>query len=201
MKKIILSASALIISASLCLTAFSSCKKVEVTDDFVSEISTKTYNPNDNYTYKTALFNDETHTTYVHVVPDPPSNVPKRTSSTAKESDNPSSAQTAASQQGGKPVQELKNGIGIVSKTSPVIKGNSANIMIMGTPDSEFTIEFYESDTKIANYSGLGSTRSDSSGFASWTFIIGDSCEIGERKIIIREKNSDKFIQTYITVN
>lgn len=197
MKKIILSASAIIISASLCLTAFSSCKKVEISDENTLTTATQSFNPNDKYTYKTAVFADETYTTYVHVVPDPPSNVPRRTSSHTTES---SADQTTASQQSGTPVQELKNGIGIVSKTSPVVKGNSANIMVMGTPDSEFTIEFYESETKIASYEGLGSTRSDNSGFASWTFNIENTCESGERKVIIREKNSEKFIQTYITV-
>ena len=51
-----------------------------------------------------------------------------------------------------------------------------------------------------ANYQGLGKLKADSSGFVSWTFTVENDCEIGERKIIVKEINSDKFIQTSITV-
>lgn len=97
-------------------------------------------------------------------------------------------------------IEEISNGVSVITKTSPVGRGDSATVIIMGAPDAEYSIEFYESDKKTASYSGLETKTADSSGVCSWTFKIGNSCESGERKIIIKEKNSGNYAQTSITV-
>ncbi|MGN0547008.1 MAG: hypothetical protein ACI4I3_06710 [Acutalibacteraceae bacterium] len=97
-------------------------------------------------------------------------------------------------------IEEISNGVSVITKTSPVGRGDSATVIIMGKPGAEYGIEFYESDNKAASYSGLESKKADSSGVASWTFTVGRTCESGERKIIIKEKNSGNYAQTSITV-
>lgn len=97
-------------------------------------------------------------------------------------------------------IEEISSGVSVIAKTSPVGRGDSATVIIMGKPGAEYSIEFYESDNKTASYSGLESKKADSSGVCSWTFKVGSSCESGERKIIIKEKNSGNYAQTSITV-
>ena len=97
-------------------------------------------------------------------------------------------------------VEDIANGLSLITKTSPVIKGSAATIVIQGAPNTNYTIEFYKNNTEKASYDGLSNIFSDSLGFATWTFQIEEDCEPGDRKIIIKEKNSDKYIQTFITV-
>lgn len=191
------SAVVLILSVGMCI--FSACKKDEpapVTTTAAEQISTT---KNNGYTYNENLaVTEESLTQYSHVAPPVPTRRPKETNK-ATENSTEQIAETTKKASGGS-VNEESNGLNILSKTNPVIKGNNASVIIMGTPDAEYTIEFYETADKKATYSGLGNTKADSSGIASWTFTIENSCESGERKIIIREKNSDKYIQTSITV-
>ena len=98
-------------------------------------------------------------------------------------------------------IEEKSNGISLITKSNAVISGNSATVMIQGTPGKKYTIDFYESASEKASYSGLEEKTADDTGLVTWTFNIDESCEKGNRKIYIKEKNSSKYIQTYITVS
>lgn len=128
---------------------------------------------------------------------------------TVKETVKPTAATTAAATKKTtttkKPpstevIPEKSKGISLMTKTTPVNIGNSAVIMIQGTAGKKYTIDFYESTDKTANYKGLETKTADSNGFVTWSFIIEDDCDPGDRKIIIKEKNSSNYIQTSITV-
>ncbi len=193
--------SSLVLALSVGTCIFSSCQKDEPTLQTTvasasSQISTTEYN---GYSYANEFFTDETSASTVHIAPPLPTKPVKQTEKTPQESSADKAVTTTKKATSDK-VDEISNGINILSKTSPVTKGNSASIMIMGTPDAEYTIEFYETADKKAAGSGFGSVKAGSNGIASWSFLIGDGCESGERKIIIREKNSDKYIQTSITI-
>ncbi len=97
-------------------------------------------------------------------------------------------------------ISEIRNGISIVTKTTPVIVGNSATVMIQGTPSKKYSFDFYETSSKTASYNGLEDKTADSNGFVIWSFEIKNTCPVGNKKIIIKELGSDKFIQTSITV-
>ena len=125
-----------------------------------------------------------------------------RTVSNTKANNQPAktTSKPAATTSASTKVEEINSGVSVITKTSPVGRGDSATIIIMGTPGAKYSIEFYESDKKVASYSGLENKTADSSGICSWTFKIGSSCEPGERKIIIKEKNSGNYAQTSISV-
>lgn len=97
-------------------------------------------------------------------------------------------------------IPEISNGITVVTKTTPIIIGNSATVMIQGTAGKKYSIDFYETSSKIADYDGLEDKTADSDGFVTWTFEIKNSCEAGNRKIVIKEKNSGNYAQTSITI-
>lgn len=187
----------LTLSAALLFTA---CKK-DVPDTATTTAEQVSITQSNGYTYNGSVFSTEPVSEYVHVVPPVPTHHKIEKTENAENTESVTSAAESSSQkiQSNK-VEEISNGINILSKTSPVLKWNNASIVIMGTPGASYTIEFYETETKKAAYSGLKSTKADSSGIASWNFTIEEGCESGERKVIIREKNSDKYIQTSITV-
>ncbi|MGN0573126.1 MAG: hypothetical protein ACI4IX_04225 [Acutalibacteraceae bacterium] len=124
-----------------------------------------------------------------------PINSTKADNQPAKTTSKPAATASASAK-----IEEISNGVSVITKTSPVGRGDSATVIIMGKPGAEYSIEFYESDKKTASYSGLESKTADNSGVCSWTFKIGSSCEPGERKIIVKEKNSGNYAQTSITV-
>lgn len=97
-------------------------------------------------------------------------------------------------------IPEESEGINVVFKTNSVEKGNTASIMIQGTPGKKYTIEFYINQTTSANYSDFGEQTADENGFVTWTFNVPMNCESGNRKIIIKEKGSSNFVQTSIDV-
>ncbi len=97
-------------------------------------------------------------------------------------------------------ISEIRNGISIVTKTTPVVIGNSATVMIQGTQGKKYSFDFYETASKSADYEGLEDKTADSNGFVTWSFEIKSTCTAGNKKIIIKELGSDKFIQTSITV-
>lgn len=97
-------------------------------------------------------------------------------------------------------VKNESKGISVLSKTTPVKKGNSASVTIMGQAGKSYYIEFYEDAGTVSTADGLVSKTADSDGLVTWTFEVGYDCEAGNRKIIIKEKGSDNFIQTSITV-
>lgn len=100
----------------------------------------------------------------------------------------------------GETVPEKSNGINVVFKTDTVEKGNTASIMIQGTPNKKYIIEFHENSTKIANYSDLKEQKADENGFVTWSFRVPMNCESGNRKIIVKETKSDAYVQTSINV-
>ncbi|MBR2868728.1 MAG: hypothetical protein IKB88_06675 [Clostridia bacterium] len=96
-------------------------------------------------------------------------------------------------------IPEKANGISIQFKSNPVIKGNDATIAINGVAGKEYTVEVYRNDKNTLTSDKLNPQTANASGVVSWTFDT-DNCDIGYRKIIIREVNSDNYIQTSITV-
>lgn len=195
--------SATIISISIAASAFTACNQDNTKETVTNPQSEKvsaTHSPD--YTYNTIIITtQEDETEFVHIVPPVPTEkTNNKTEAQTQKTSLSAIENTTKKAASGEKVDELSNGLYIVTKTTPVTKGNSATVVIQGTPDAEYTIEFYESASKKASYEGLNKIKADSSGFAAWTFTIEDSCESGERKIIIKEKNSDKFIQTSITV-
>ena len=100
----------------------------------------------------------------------------------------------------GEKIDEISKEISLLTKTSPVAVGNSATVMIQGSPDKKYTIEFYETPSRRAESKDLAAKTADINGFVTWTFPIESSCEKGDRKVIIRENGSANFIQTSITI-
>lgn len=197
----ILSAVILLLLSSMIL--FSACKEKdaeEITTQSNAETTQKIQATD--YTYKPIVVaTDIYETEYVHTVPPVPTfeNRTKIESdtnkSTVKKSDTSTKKYTSKEN-----AEEINQGLLLITKTSPVVKDNSATIIIQGTPGAKYTIDFYKNNTEKAKYEGLDEISADSSGFASWTFKIESDCEPGERKLVIKEKNSDKYIQTTITV-
>ena len=97
-------------------------------------------------------------------------------------------------------VPEKSNGLSILFKSDNVSKGSDAAITVNGEKGKEYTIEVYRNgnDEKLTSDS-LKPVKADDNGFASWSFSTSN-CDKGYRKIVIREKNSDKYIQTSILV-
>lgn len=214
MKKEIKTLSAIILSVSLSAAVFSACdSKTENTE--TEQTSETTIVHETDYTYHTlpTTKKETTHvytappvptektTKYVHTAPPVPTEkeTQKTVETTKGASINNIENTTSKKATNGK-VDEIFNGISLITKTSPVASGNAATIVIQGSPNKNYSIEFYKNNSQKADYEGLNTTTSDSSGFVSWTFMIEDDCELGDRKIIIKEKNSDKYIQTFITV-
>ncbi len=97
-------------------------------------------------------------------------------------------------------ISEKSVGIFLLSKTDPVQTGNQASIIVQGTPGKTYSIEFYETPTSVAKLTELNDAKADSNGFVTWIFEIRNTCNLGKRKVIIKEKNSNNYIETSITV-
>ena len=97
-------------------------------------------------------------------------------------------------------VKNESKGISVLSKTTPVKRGNSASVTIMGQAGKSYSIEFYKDSAAVSTAIGLADKTADADGLVTWTFDVGYECEAGNRKIIIKEKGSDNFVQTSITV-
>lgn len=97
-------------------------------------------------------------------------------------------------------VKDENKGFQLLIKTPSVKKGTTATISILGQAGKTYSIDFYKNQTETASYDGLGSKTADENGMVVWTFAIGYDCETGTRKILIKEKGSDNFVQTSITV-
>ncbi len=158
---------------------------------------------NTNYTYFDITLETIEKTTFIYSAPPLPTRpVSEKTTAKSDTIKNSSSSVTTKKDKENinDNIDEVFNGISILAKTSPVSKGNSANIVIQGTPGKKYKIEFYISDTQKSESDDLKETTADSSGIASWNFDIDDNCKNGKRKIIIKEIGSDKFIQTSIEI-
>lgn len=97
-------------------------------------------------------------------------------------------------------VPEKSNGLTILFKSSSVSRGDDATITVNGAEGKEYKIEVYRNGKDLLVSDSLKNKQTDSSGFVSWTFPT-DNCESGYRKIVVKEINSDKYIQTSILVN
>ena len=96
---------------------------------------------------------------------------------------------------------EISNGI-ILVRTKYASRGDLVSVsVVMANPNSEYTIEFYETDTRVSDSDGLEPKIASSNGTVEWRFTLDDDCQIGTRKLIIREKGTDNYAQTYIIVN
>lgn len=97
-------------------------------------------------------------------------------------------------------IEEKENGISIMAKTSSAFIGNTATVMIQGEAGKQYTLEFYKAPNEKADYEGLGTKKADENGIVSWTFEIGENCKKGNRKVLIKEKNSGNYAQSSITI-
>ncbi len=194
--------SATVLIFSVVTTVFSSCQAKDSDSQTTAPSTAETAVVHGtDYTYNTSFNTEKEQTEYVHIVPPVPTEYVRDESETkATTTKDETSAVTTKKQVSNGNIEEISNGLILITKTTPVIKGNTATVMIQGAPNAKYTIEFYKSDDKTASGVGLDKTSADTNGFASWTFPIDDDCDSGERKIIIREMNSDKYIQTSITV-
>lgn len=99
------------------------------------------------------------------------------------------------------PISEIYNGISLLSKSSPVARGYSASVTIMGTPNEKFTIEFYKNGTKNpVKLSGLSEKSSNDMGIVTWNFTVPSDCSLGNNMIIIKQSGSKNKLQTSIIV-
>lgn len=195
----LLSAAVLILSVMFSVLTACGSDNTETTTASQTSETTKIHATD--YTYNTIAPVTENATEYVHTVPPVPTEKEEqKTQPHSQKTSSAASDTTTKKASSDSKVDELSNGLFIITKTSPVTKGNSATVVIQGTPRATYSIEFYKNDKEKASYEGIREASADSSGFVSWTFTVEDDCESGERKIIIKEKNSDKFIQTSITV-
>ncbi len=96
-------------------------------------------------------------------------------------------------------IPEKSNGLSVQFKSNPVKKGNDATIAINGEAGKQYTIEVYRNEKDLLSSDKLKLQTANASGIVSWTFDT-DNCNVGYCKIIIRETNSDKYIQTSIIV-
>ncbi len=119
---------------------------------------------------------------------------------TAKVSHTQEKVTSAQNNSSSETVVEKAEGINVVFKSETVEKGNTASIMIQGTPGKKYSIEFYKNATDVAEYAELVEQTADKKGFVTWTFTVPTECLSGNRKIIITEKGSDKFVQTSINI-
>lgn len=97
-------------------------------------------------------------------------------------------------------IQEISDGVNIVFKSNTVKKGDTASIMIQGTPGKKYSINFNVNSTTVADYSDLADQTADENGFVTWSFIIPSNCESGNKKIVIKENGSNNYAQTSINI-
>lgn len=151
------------------------------------------------YTYNDS--NGYTVYSYVEATnaPAAPETAPPTPNNTVTE--KPTSVEATAAIEDYPTVPEVNNGIMCV-RTQYASRGQIVTVsVIMGTPNSEYSIEFYENETRLSDVRGLENKKADTNGTVEWSFIIDDDCELGNRKLVIKEKGSDKYTQTFITVN
>lgn len=210
-KKLHFIASAILILC-VAVTMFTACRKEEKSDVTTQKINNNTnaqtvteiqngetqlpVGENASETTKVYAYNDSNGYTvysYVEATNAPENNAP----ATEKQT----SVATTADVKEYPTVPEINNGLTCV-RTQYASRGQIVTVsVIMGTPNAEYTIEFYENETKLSDAKGLTAKKADSNGTVEWSFLIDGECEIGNRKLIIKEKGSDKYAQTYITVN
>ncbi len=97
-------------------------------------------------------------------------------------------------------VKNESKGINVLIKSDAVPRGSSATVTIMGEAGKTYSIEFYKNGNTVSTANGLSNIKADENGMATWTFEVESDCESGNRKVIIKEKGSDNFVQTSINI-
>lgn len=97
-------------------------------------------------------------------------------------------------------VKNESKGISVLFKSDGVAKGSTATISVIGEAGKTYSIDFYKNANKLSEVHGLSDMKADSNGMVIWTFEIEGDCESGNRKVIIKEKGSDNFVQTSINI-
>ena len=72
----------------------------------------------------------------------------------------------------------------LVSVTSPIFNGESATLVIIGKPNTEYTISVYY-PSGLSESKDLEAKISDNDGNVSWTWKVGTTTSEGEHKITI----------------
>ena len=97
-------------------------------------------------------------------------------------------------------INEKAVGISLLTKTDPIQTGNYATVYIQGTPGKTYSIDFYQSPSVKMKSKNLEAKAADENGFVSWSFEIKNDCSAGKRKVVIKEVNSNNYLETAITV-
>lgn len=97
-------------------------------------------------------------------------------------------------------VPEKANGLSVQFKSTPVRRGNDATIAVNGEAGKQYIIEVYRNDKDVLTSDKLTQQTANTLGIVSWTFET-DNLNQGYRKIIIKETDSGKYIQTSILIN
>ncbi len=97
-------------------------------------------------------------------------------------------------------VRNESKGISVLFKSDGVAKGSTATISVIGEAGKTYSIDFYKNANTLSEVHGLSDMKADSNGMVIWTFEIEGDCESGNRKVVIKEKGSDNFVQTSINI-
>ena len=96
-------------------------------------------------------------------------------------------------------VPEISEGLVLRFKSGAVDRGYSASIAVEGTAGKEYTIEVYRSNGQTLTSNKLSPQIAGNDGVVVWSIPTGNLTS-GNTKVIIRETNSDKYIQTSISI-
>lgn len=96
-------------------------------------------------------------------------------------------------------VPEIANGLVLRFKSGTVDRGYSASVAVEGTAGKEYTIEVYRSNGETLTSDKLSPKTAGGDGVVHWSIPTGNLTS-GNTKVIIREKGSDKYIQTSISI-
>lgn len=142
-------------------------------------------------TYKTeTLYNTENSNAQTAPVKPENPTAPKATAPTAAPTVKPTESIT---------VPEIAEGLVLRFKSGTVDRGYSASIAVEGTAGKEYTIEVFRSNGETLNSDKLSPKTAGADGVVHWSIPTGNLTS-GNTKVIIREKGSDKYIQTSISV-
>lgn len=215
MKKIY-AVAALFIAGCSVVTVLTACNKNDISAsstscttekpvEFSTDVDGTAYSQGDDG-YKYVITTATEETTKQNVVeghsfthPAPVEQTTKETKTTVK-STVAEKATTTKSNVSNETVKNESKGVSVLFKSDGVYKGSTATISVIGEAGKTYSIDFYKNANTVSHAHGLSDLKADENGMAIWTFEIENDCESGNRKIIIREKGSDNFVQTSINV-
>ena len=94
---------------------------------------------------------------------------------------------------------EIADGLTLRFKSGSVDRGYSSTVAVEGTAGKEYTIEVYRSNGATLTSDKLSPKTAGDDGVVVWSIPTGNLTS-GNTKVIIREKGSDKYIQTSISI-